>query len=61
MKKLISLSLAVISTVLLVSGATHAAEKFDSLAATSTPSNSDLNTTAPGAPCIVGDEPPYSA
>ncbi|MBC7368828.1 MAG: hypothetical protein H7343_18790 [Undibacterium sp.] len=58
MKKLVSLILAVVSTMLLVTGATHAAEKFDPLAEAAKPSATNFSAQAPSAPCIVVEEDP---
>lgn len=56
MKKLISLTFAMVSTMFLFVGATQAAEKFDGLAQSSTPMVSAAATDLPPLPCIIPDE-----
>lgn len=53
MKKLISLTFAVVSTTFLFVGATQAAEKFDILAQSSAPSISGKLSEDQAPPCIV--------
>ena len=56
MKKLTSLALAMVSTMLLVTGATRAAEKFDVLAQPANPAASDTGTPSPAGPCVIIEE-----
>jgi hypothetical protein len=51
MKKLTSLVLAVVSTMFLFAGATHAAEKLDPLAHESMPAVSDTTPPQLSGPC----------
>lgn len=55
MKKLTSLALAVVSTMFLFAGATHAAEKLDPLAHESMPAVSDTNPPQLPMPCLNND------
>jgi hypothetical protein len=56
MKKLTSLALAVVSTMLLLSGATRAAEKLDPLARESMPAVSATNPPQMNPPCVIDPE-----
>jgi hypothetical protein len=55
MKKVISLSLAMVSTMFLAVGATRAAEKFDVTGLQKTPSIANPAPDGPALPCVVGD------
>jgi hypothetical protein len=55
MKKLTSLGLAVVSTMFLLAGATHAAEKLDPLAHDAMPAVSDANPPQLTMPCGTSD------
>jgi len=57
MKKLTSLALAMVSTMLLVTGATQAAEKLDPLAQSAVPSVSNPAEMIPGSPCLIMEPP----
>ncbi len=54
MKKIISLTFAVVSTTFLFVGATHAAEKFDGLARTT---GSDVLHEGPSSACVIVPDP----
>jgi hypothetical protein len=56
MKKLLSLLLAVASTMFLFAGATQAAEKFDTLGSDKAASLTGTVMDGPTAPCVVPDE-----
>lgn len=51
MKKIISLTFAVVSTTFLLVGATQAAEKFDGLARSAVPSIAGMRSEGPTMPC----------
>jgi len=59
MKKLTSLVLAMVSAMLLVVGATQAAEKLDPLAQSSVQSVSNAAEMIPAPPCVIL-EPPHA-
>jgi len=59
MKKITSLVLAMVSAMLLVAGATQAAEKLDPLAHSSAQSVSNAAEMIPGSPCAIM-EPPHA-
>ena len=56
MKKMLSLLLAVASTLFLFVGATQAAEKFDTNVQSKTTSLTGTVMDGPGLPCMVGEE-----
>lgn len=56
MKKLSSLIFAIVSTLFLAVGATRAAEKFDSLGQTNTPSIAGPKQDGPVPPCVIVDQ-----
>lgn len=58
MKKLTSLFFAVVSTTFLFVGAIKAAEKFDSIAKSTTPAHTGSFANMPGLPCGFGVEDP---
>lgn len=51
MKKIISLTFAVVSTTFLFVGATQAAEKFDGLARSAVPTIASMPSEGPSMPC----------
>jgi hypothetical protein len=53
MKKITSMLLAVVSTIFLFAGATQAAEKFDGLARTATPTVSGSALELANGPCVI--------
>ena len=56
MKKLLSLALAVASTMFLFVGATQAAESFDTIGNAKSTSLTGTVMDGPGLPCVVPDE-----
>jgi hypothetical protein len=56
MKKLLSLLLAVASTMFLFVGATQAAEKFDTIGNGKSASLSSTLMEGPGLPCVTPDD-----